>query len=1416
MCTNCMNHAHKLYAVIIIIIVIMFNKIKAVHFRLVPPQEDTIAKKEKISNSFLKGSWMLLFLVLSCLYRKIVHKNNVFLAVILAASMLTLIPPAYAIFPDDLHKENVSFNDKSINLSDELSFFPIELLIKVKSSSKNFIKEHPSPENTGIASLNSLNKKHGALKFEQVAKPGLKSKKDSPLFNWYRVTFDAPEKTISKKLAEFGTFKETMDFYKSDPNIEAAEPDYAVAVLSTPNDPYYISTGSWNQSYPDLWGIRKINPETAWNQTTGSTSIIVAGIDTGVDRNHEDIKDNMWVNIAEIPNNGIDDDANGYIDDYYGWDWANNDNDPMDDHGHGTHTAGTIAAVGNNGIGVVGVNWKSRIMALKFLDSSGGGFLSDGIKALQYAADMGASVSSNSWGCGCNSIAMDDAVQYEHDKGMVIAAAAGNSNIDALDFSPASADMAITVAASDYTDAKASFSNWGQKIDVAAPGVKILSAKASINNICTASSGNIVGTNYCIVSGTSMATPHVAGLASLILSKNPTLTNEEVRQIIRTGADDLGTSGKDSSFGYGRINAANAIALNNINPLSPIITSPISRTLASGASLQIKGSIPGPNFASYKIEMGAGRAPSTWTTIVTSTTQVIDGALATIDATRLAEGTYIFRLTATDTNGKTYQFQVNDITVDNFDVVISFPMGLVSLGSIDVIGTAQTRNGLPFNNYKLEWGVGSAPTSWSTAGITLVNGGLQPVVNDKLATWNTSSLTDKQTYSLRLTVNSTIRTSYPTYITAVADRDLVKGWPKAIPYANVYPSNSPTLADLDGDGVKEVIVPGADGKLYVYRKDGSGFPGFPVGPFINSGDFYNSGVTVDDIDNDGKKEIITTGNRVYIIRSDGTPYPGWPQPALPVYGTVPSIADLDGDGKKDMVAIDVHSWVSQTVVNLHAFHLNGSELAGFPKSYTLPPTGLGDNTIFPFFSGYGQLSITDLDGDGKPEIAWSLSNRIYLFDNTGNILPGWPFIVPNYNNYIMMFEGSLASGDVEGDGQKEIFAISDWACLTNAYACYGAADAVMYGWKKDGSVLPGWPKTSGSDGFKSTAYVNSMYGPVFTDVDNDGRDEIIIGGWPFSIFDVEGKKSLITPPSIYTQPTISDLDGNGKFEIAGGWYNTVHILKDDGSTYWTRSASGAYFNAPGVFADLDNDDKMEYSIISPQYGQYTGVSTVYLWEIPNNGGIARYDWPTFSHDPARTGRLYLTNKTNQSDTIPPITSIISPSNGSTVSGTITVQALASDNIGVTRVELYSNGMLLATDTASPFTFAWNTAQSANGLYTLQTRAYDAANNRGASSSITENVNNIDIIQPLVAITNPSDGSTVMRRSAITITASASDNTGIAKVEFYVDNILQCSGTGYQCIWNVPGKQRSIFSLQAKAYDVIGNVGTSAIVIVTSR
>ncbi len=335
-------------------------------------------------------------------------------------------------------------------------------------------------------------------------------------------------------------------------NIEYAEPNYLVRIDNTPNDPDYRLQWSLNNSgqVPGLSSTpdADIDAEEAWNIHTGGPGAVVAIVDTGVDYNHPDIADNMWINEDEIAGNGVDDDQNGYIDDIYGYDFdsleqSQRDPDPMDNTGHGTHCAGIAAARGNNSIGITGVSWKSRIMALKFIGSTTG-TLSDASEAFYYAVDNGAKVISNSWGIEEYSYVMKDAVEYADANGVVVVASAGNSNRDKAEV-PALYEEVIAVAATDANDEKAYFSNFGDWIDVAAPGVDILSLKP--------------GGGTTIKSGTSMACPHVAGLAALLFSYSPELTEDEVRRIVEKSADDLGAAGKDYFFGNGRINAYRAL-----------------------------------------------------------------------------------------------------------------------------------------------------------------------------------------------------------------------------------------------------------------------------------------------------------------------------------------------------------------------------------------------------------------------------------------------------------------------------------------------------------------------------------------------------------------------------------------------------------------------------------------------------------------------------------------------------------------------------------------------------------------------------------------------------------------------------------------------------------------------------------------
>jgi len=352
--------------------------------------------------------------------------------------------------------------------------------------------------------------------------------------------------------------------YRNNPDVEYAEPNGIVHAQTLPNDP----------SFWTLWGLNNtgqsggkvgadISAPAAWDVQVGNNSVLVADIDTGVDYTHPDLAANIWTNPGEIAGNGKDDDGNGYVDDTHGWDFINNDNDPADDYGHGTHTAGIIAAVGNNGIGVAGVAWRTKVMPLKFLNAQGDGTFADAASALLYAVQMGAKISSGSWGClgtDCFSQTFQDALTIADQHGMLFVAAAGNtsSNNDITPFYPCAyaASNVVCVAATDQNDDRASFSDYGAStVDLGAPGVSIFST------VPTGSCALCDPSGYRYLDGTSMATPYVAGVAALVLAQFPTLTTAQLKSVVLGSVDPIPALAQITTTG-GRLNANRAVRSN--------------------------------------------------------------------------------------------------------------------------------------------------------------------------------------------------------------------------------------------------------------------------------------------------------------------------------------------------------------------------------------------------------------------------------------------------------------------------------------------------------------------------------------------------------------------------------------------------------------------------------------------------------------------------------------------------------------------------------------------------------------------------------------------------------------------------------------------------------------------------------------
>ena len=420
------------------------------------------------------------------------------------------------------------------NIAAQPAFKPGELLVKRKAS-------------TSQTSFELALSQAGALEITRLGVKNKAQRKPAVVDRWVKV-----------RVGRNADLKEVRQRLENNAAVEMAELNYEVRAVLAPDDP----------NYSQLWGLNNTGqtggaPDTdidapeAWDRVTGAANTLVAVIDTGVDYNHPDLAANIWVNPGEIADNGIDDDANGLVDDVNGYDFANQDGNPFDDHGHGTHVAGTIAARGNNSLGVVGVNWQAKVMAVKFLDAGGSGYIDDAVNAVTYATAHGARVLNNSWGGGDYSQALFDAISQSNSAGAVFVAAAGNDGInnDVTPSYPSNYDVpnVIAVAATDHNDNLAGFSNYGAtKVHIGAPGVGILSTvPVSGASCCSSPSG------YASLSGTSMAAPHVSGAVALMWAQDASLTASAIKGLMVSEADSVaGLVGRTVANGRLNLNSS--------------------------------------------------------------------------------------------------------------------------------------------------------------------------------------------------------------------------------------------------------------------------------------------------------------------------------------------------------------------------------------------------------------------------------------------------------------------------------------------------------------------------------------------------------------------------------------------------------------------------------------------------------------------------------------------------------------------------------------------------------------------------------------------------------------------------------------------------------------------------------------------
>ncbi|HXX57530.1 MAG TPA: S8 family serine peptidase [Thermodesulfovibrionales bacterium] len=436
--------------------------------------------------------------------------------------------------------------------------------------------------------------------------------------------------------------KDAILRYMADPNVEYAEPNYIVrSSATTPNDTYFN---------PQQWALNNtgtfaggtagadIRMPQAWDITQGSRAISIAVVDTGIDYTHPDLVSNIWTNPGETScTDGVDNDGNGFIDDCRGWNFVDNNNNPMDDNGHGTHVAGIIGAVGNNGTGVAGVMWSTQLMALKALDNAGVGTDANVIAAIQYAVANQAKVINASFGGSDFSQALFDSINAANTAGVLFIAAAGNdgTNNDLAPFYPASFNLPniIAVAATDQNDNRVPFSNFGpNSVQVAAPGNYILSTIAPGLTFSLCSGSPIAGYDFC--SGTSMSAPHVSGLAGLLTVSYADFTYLQVRATILRYVDALPTLTGWVQTG-GRINAFKALA-SLLTPTNLIATA----TSSSEISLVWTDNATGED--GYTVERDSGSGFAVIATLGPDAAAFTDSGLT-------ASTTYTYRVRAFNT-----------------------------------------------------------------------------------------------------------------------------------------------------------------------------------------------------------------------------------------------------------------------------------------------------------------------------------------------------------------------------------------------------------------------------------------------------------------------------------------------------------------------------------------------------------------------------------------------------------------------------------------------------------------------------------------------------------------------------------------------------------------------------------------------
>jgi len=996
--------------------------------------------------------------------------------------------------------------------------------------------------------------------------------------------------------------------YENLPEVEYAEINQIAQFHELPNDSLYQyqwSLGNSGQphyhvvrnygSYNDeliltngLSGADIGADENFQNPPDKTVAVVAAIIDTGLDMDHPDLAANIWVNPGEIPDNGIDDDHNGYIDDVNGWDFAASmdpldpgDNDPTDSYGHGSHCAGIIAGVSNNNFGIAGVAENCTVMGLKFDPLP---LTSRIAAAIIYAADNGADVINMSFGFNYRSDLVEEALEYAHSKGVVLVASSGNDGTYAVNY-PAGYDLPITIGSTNDSDMVSTFSTYGDHLDLCAPGQSIISLRADNLDMYASSyprepGVHIVDSFFFMASGTSMSTPHVVGAAAVMRSVSPGLKPDKIKQILNETADDIidpygvgwNFPGYDQYSGHGRLNMYQALLA--LPQVRARIISPGINRIISGET-EITGIADGAEFSEYSLSYGEGNNPEQWTQILTSTDSVTEGTLALWNTVGLS-GRYTLRLDVGNDNAS----QVSVFVANDTAGAITYPSETQTVANfVSIQGNAYAPG---FSHAILEYMADTAAAVWETIDTFSV-----PVHDGTLGGWFLEDL-GQGDYILRLSVYS-----YDSLLTADSVNIMVqsifttdRAWKAEL---DGYPTIIPNYGDFDNDGINEILI-GTSSGVHAFAPDGTpkteGIPDFPDNNYMIP-------IAVGDLDDDGIDDIVALGYdppKVYCFgSSQGNTelYLGVFPPIANFYRTeheFPKVMlkDIDNDGR--------------------------DEIQVFIYNSTLPETFIfdSDGTLINHFDYFSEAVPLDLDGDNFDELY--AVNRSYGLIRQIDIASG-----VTTDSFLVTIDGSnfncigMSGYDIDNDDIRELI----------VYGFYSDFGYFIYAFDGGLNIIDGWPHDMGIG-----SYIVPTE-PVFGDIDSDGEAEYLttffdiatsyvlawnLDGTPLLPSAPNGTIAIVPEPSVLNMLLLADMDGNGYPDIVACANNDIFNSYEPQRIYAWNNEGQALTGFPlitsvgaftsdrftPVIGDIDRDGNIDLIMTTPDSVQifvnYPGVT----------------------------------------------------------------------------------------------------------------------------------------------------------------------------------------------------------------------------------